>query len=72
MISLNLTVTETEMICKTEKLGVFLLNVIQKASKTITCEINNKIVTSKYAVYKTNSLWQIVQCNEEFIYTVSA
>ena len=46
-------------------------NAIYKQAKTIKCEINNKKVTSKYAVYKTNSLWLIVQCKEEFIYTVS-
>ena len=47
-------------------------NAIYKQAKTIKCEINNKMVTSKYAVYKTNSLWLMVQCKEEFIYTVNA
>ena len=46
-------------------------NAIYRQAKTIKCEIDNKMVTSKCAVYKTNSLWLIVQCKEEFIYTVS-
>ena len=46
-------------------------NAIYRQAKTIKCKIDNKMVTSKNAVYKTNSLWLIVQCKEKFIYTVS-
>ena len=45
---------------------------VYKKAKSIKCDINNKMMTSKYAVYKSNSLWLIVQCKKGFVCTVRA